>query len=110
MQLAHPEVAQPKMVALRPQVCHCSFSERALESKTNSVNSENSLYWLKMCLIYICLVDQKALPKTFIVLGENAFDWSYKIFFYYKPEQYTDLDVHKPVFVIISFFIIILKK
>ena len=34
LQLAHPEVAQRKLGALRPQVCHCSFAEpkRAPES------------------------------------------------------------------------------
>ena len=34
LQLAHPVVAQPKLEALRPQVCHCSFAEpeRAPES------------------------------------------------------------------------------
>ena len=40
LQLAYPEVAQPKMGALQPQVCYCSFTEpeRAPESfeKTTS--------------------------------------------------------------------------
>ena len=31
MQLAHPEVAQPKLEAIRPQVYHCSFSEPCSE-------------------------------------------------------------------------------
>ena len=27
LQLAHPDIAQPKLGALRPQVCHGSFAE-----------------------------------------------------------------------------------
>ena len=36
MQLAHPEVAQLKLGALRPQVCHCSFSEPRSEPKSSA--------------------------------------------------------------------------
>ncbi len=36
MQLAYPEGAQPKLGALQPQVCHCSFSEPRTEPKSRN--------------------------------------------------------------------------
>ena len=52
--------------------CSFSFSLERLRhlSKLCSLSAGQ-----KGSLIYICLVNQKARPKIFIILGANAFDW-----------------------------------
>ena len=41
MQLVHPGVAQPKLGALRPQVCHCSFLEPSNEPNSRRAPESN---------------------------------------------------------------------
>ena len=35
----------------------------------------NSVRWPKICLFYVCKVDEKVRPKTSFILGVEAFNW-----------------------------------
>ncbi len=50
LQLAHPEVAQPKPGALRPQVCHYSFAEPKLAPESFA---ERTLLFRRRGFVYI---------------------------------------------------------
>ena len=50
MQLAHPEVAQLKLGALRPQVCHCSFSRHRSEPMSRTGSGEKNELSICQCL------------------------------------------------------------